>query len=261
MARLDVRANVTAPSQVDVPLVRADYFDTSNIFRVCFEITLALFSSLMGSMLSGQNIFALHWICLGVLLFAMVAFLWLTVVYHRKAKCEIPVPKGTPPRTRNLIIGLLVLAVVAIACTALFTDAFVSLASTVRSRISIGPAISAHIFVENATSAELILDNVCDCYLADENGNIHSGIALRASIVPADGNADKSRYKIPIAGHQRFIVALPKLGLCTTLYEKGTGKVEFVFRNKDHTFTEILSTPFQRQVFEQDNLSVRFLPK
>lgn len=36
MAKINVKANTTAPDKIDVPLVRADFIGTSNVFRICF---------------------------------------------------------------------------------------------------------------------------------------------------------------------------------------------------------------------------------
>lgn len=61
MARLDVKATITAPDEIQIPLVRADQLHTSNVFRVAFEICLAATASLLGVMLSITVITAVHW--------------------------------------------------------------------------------------------------------------------------------------------------------------------------------------------------------
>ena len=43
MATINVKATVSAPSEINIPLVRADYHATSNVFRVFFEVSLACF--------------------------------------------------------------------------------------------------------------------------------------------------------------------------------------------------------------------------
>jgi hypothetical protein len=42
MARINVRVTVTAPEEINIPSVRANYSSTANIFRVFFEIFLSL---------------------------------------------------------------------------------------------------------------------------------------------------------------------------------------------------------------------------
>ena len=65
MPNLNVKANVTAPAEINIPLVRADQLHTSNIFRVVFEVCLAVFASLIGVLLSIDNPTILHWSFLG----------------------------------------------------------------------------------------------------------------------------------------------------------------------------------------------------
>jgi hypothetical protein len=56
MARINVRVTVTAPEEISIPSVRANYSSTANIFRVFFEnflsLSLSLFSTLLGYVLS-----------------------------------------------------------------------------------------------------------------------------------------------------------------------------------------------------------------
>lgn len=62
MPNLNVKANVTAPAEINIPLVRADQLHTSNVFRIVFEVCLAFFASLIGVMLSINEPTGLHWI-------------------------------------------------------------------------------------------------------------------------------------------------------------------------------------------------------
>ena len=48
MATINVKATVSAPSEINIPLVRADYHAMSNIFRLFFEFFLAVFSGTLG---------------------------------------------------------------------------------------------------------------------------------------------------------------------------------------------------------------------
>ena len=41
MATINVKTTVSAPSEINIPLVRADYHAMSNVFRVFFEVFLA----------------------------------------------------------------------------------------------------------------------------------------------------------------------------------------------------------------------------
>lgn len=52
MAKIDVKANVIAPTEVNVTLIRADHASVSNIFRLFFEVFLALSSTLVGTVVS-----------------------------------------------------------------------------------------------------------------------------------------------------------------------------------------------------------------
>lgn len=64
MPVLNVKANVTAPTEVNIPLVRADQLHTSNVFRIVFEVCLAVFASLVGVILSIDKPTNLHWVFL-----------------------------------------------------------------------------------------------------------------------------------------------------------------------------------------------------
>lgn len=78
MARLDVKATITAPDEIQIPLVRADQLHTSNVFRVAFEVCLAVTSSLLGVIISLTTITALHWAFLGFSGTLSVVFLVLS---------------------------------------------------------------------------------------------------------------------------------------------------------------------------------------
>lgn len=85
MAEFNVETTVSAPDKVEVQLVRADFYETSNIFRTCFEFALALTSALVGSVLSLKTITNLHWIFLTISVLATAGFLYLTDKYRKKA--------------------------------------------------------------------------------------------------------------------------------------------------------------------------------
>lgn len=61
MAILDVNTTITGPDEIEIALVRADELHTSNVFRVFFEVCLAVAASLLGVILSIPEITRLHW--------------------------------------------------------------------------------------------------------------------------------------------------------------------------------------------------------
>ena len=86
MAKIEVKANVTAPNEINIPLVRGDQHEVSGIFRVCFEVALSIFSTLFGYTLSLATLERIHWIGLAISLAAVVAFLYLSHSYGKKAR-------------------------------------------------------------------------------------------------------------------------------------------------------------------------------
>ena len=85
MAQITVKTSVTAPSEITIPLVRADHAATSNVFRICFEIFLSLFSSLLGFILGMQNPTNFHWVALIACGFATASFLGLNMYFRSEA--------------------------------------------------------------------------------------------------------------------------------------------------------------------------------
>lgn len=79
MARLDVKATITAPNEIQIPLVRADQLQTSNVFRVAFEVCLAVTASLLGVMLSVATITTLHWAFFSFAGLLSIVFLVLSI--------------------------------------------------------------------------------------------------------------------------------------------------------------------------------------
>lgn len=86
MATIDVKANVTAPSQITIPLVRADYHAVSNIFRVFFEVFLACSSTTLGAILAMPSPKTIHWIMLSVFGLSAVAFLLCSFFFGRSSR-------------------------------------------------------------------------------------------------------------------------------------------------------------------------------
>lgn len=87
MATIDVNAVVVAPPTVTVELVRADALGTENVFRVCFEVFLALASGTYGAILTttGQ-IPSLLWVLLGVTGVPSAGFAILATVFAFRAR-------------------------------------------------------------------------------------------------------------------------------------------------------------------------------
>ena len=86
MPRINVKANVVAPEEITINLVREDLHATSNIFRIAFEIFLALFGGLLGHDLSITNPTPLHYISLLVCAVAAVSFLVCSLKFGKKSK-------------------------------------------------------------------------------------------------------------------------------------------------------------------------------
>ena len=70
MARINTKLSLQAPEEINVPLVRADKLETSDTFRLFFEIFLAISSSLIGVILSLEKATVLHWLFLSLTVIA-----------------------------------------------------------------------------------------------------------------------------------------------------------------------------------------------
>ena len=67
MATINVNATVSAPSEINIPLVRADLHATSNTFRLFFEAFLTCFSTTLGAILTMPGeVPTIYWTVLGV---------------------------------------------------------------------------------------------------------------------------------------------------------------------------------------------------
>lgn len=86
MAKLDIKTTVSAPTTIDIPLVRADHAHTSHTFRTCFEISLSIFSTLLGYILGLSTTLRIHWIFLVLMGVATIAFLILSVQASKSSK-------------------------------------------------------------------------------------------------------------------------------------------------------------------------------
>jgi hypothetical protein len=92
MAKVDVKTEVQAPDEIRINLVREDFLDTSNIFRIFFEITLAIAGTVLGcviSILSNNNkVPFMTWFFLILMILACIAFLVLSIRHYNLAKCQ-----------------------------------------------------------------------------------------------------------------------------------------------------------------------------
>jgi hypothetical protein len=88
MANLKVNAKITAPENIDIPLVRADVMHVSATFRVCFEVALSLTSTLVGYILSLSSALPIHWVFLVVSGVATFAFFMLSVRKQREVTVQ-----------------------------------------------------------------------------------------------------------------------------------------------------------------------------
>jgi len=79
MAKLNVKATITAPEEIQIPLVRADQLHTSNVFRIAFEVCLAVAASLLGVILSIAAATDLHWAFFGFSSILSIVFLVLSI--------------------------------------------------------------------------------------------------------------------------------------------------------------------------------------
>lgn len=87
MPTINVDAVVVAPPTVTVELVRADALGTENVFRVCFEVFLALASGTYGAILTATPpIPGLLWVLLAVTGVPSVGFAVLATVFAFKAR-------------------------------------------------------------------------------------------------------------------------------------------------------------------------------
>lgn len=97
MAKIDIKTQVDGPDEIRINLVREDYLETSNTFRICFEVCLALTGTILGSIISsvndGKDIPILNWIFLGLIIIGCIAFLILTTKNYKKAKSQTVVEK------------------------------------------------------------------------------------------------------------------------------------------------------------------------
>ena len=86
MAKIDIKATVSAPSEINIPLVRADYHAMSNVFRVFFEVFLVFSSTTFGAILTMTEPQIIYWVVLGVFAISGATFLVCSLYYTKSSK-------------------------------------------------------------------------------------------------------------------------------------------------------------------------------
>lgn len=85
MATINVKATVTAPDEINIPLVRADQHGVSNIFRIAFEFFLACFSAALGSVLQMPKPETIYLVVLIICGIVALIFGWLSYSYGKSS--------------------------------------------------------------------------------------------------------------------------------------------------------------------------------
>lgn len=88
MANITVDTDVVAPKKIRVRLVREDHLATSNTFRICFELALALSSALGGAALSLEEVPDMHKVFLLTSVLASSFFLYMSHKEYKRAKSD-----------------------------------------------------------------------------------------------------------------------------------------------------------------------------
>jgi hypothetical protein len=92
MAKIDVKTQVEGPDEIKITLVRQDYLETSNTFRIFFEICLAIGAAILGDIIAllndGKNVPILNWLFFSLMIIGCIAFLVLSAANYKKAKSQ-----------------------------------------------------------------------------------------------------------------------------------------------------------------------------
>ncbi len=91
MANIDVETNIQAPKSITINLVREDYLETSNQWRIGFEVCLSIGCAIFGSILSDLNstdrkILPIYWVFLTVMTVGAILCLCLSGSNYKRAK-------------------------------------------------------------------------------------------------------------------------------------------------------------------------------
>lgn len=93
MAELNVKTAVEGPDEIKINLVREDYLQTSNTYRIFFEVCLAvtatIFGNIIGLINDDKEVPTLNWIFFGLMALGCIAFLYMTSINYRKAKSQV----------------------------------------------------------------------------------------------------------------------------------------------------------------------------
>lgn len=84
--QISVKTNVTAPTEIVIPLVRADHAAVSSVFRTCFEVCLSVWSCLLGYVLGLPTPTMFHFASLVMTGVGVLAFLILSHSYKSQSK-------------------------------------------------------------------------------------------------------------------------------------------------------------------------------
>ncbi len=85
MAKFTVPTKITAPDEIEVKLVREDFYEISNVFRTFFELGLSLTSAITGAILSLDKVSNKYYLALALSAIVTIIFLLLTKQYKTKA--------------------------------------------------------------------------------------------------------------------------------------------------------------------------------
>lgn len=88
MTKISIPTKIDIPDNIEVRLVREDILETSNIFRIFFEIFLALFGGVFGVFLTSPKFEFNHWFLFASLLVLTGVFLFFTYRYNGKARVQ-----------------------------------------------------------------------------------------------------------------------------------------------------------------------------
>ena len=72
MTKFNVPTKVIVPEELEIQLVRADHAEVSNVFRIQFEVSLALASMFGGALIAEENPTRLHYVCTFIFVVATI---------------------------------------------------------------------------------------------------------------------------------------------------------------------------------------------
>ena len=85
MAKLSVNAKITAPTEINIPLIRADVASISDIFRMFFELFMSLFFCILGFILGQVEITIFEWTTLTFTAILTIIFLVISYKVRKKS--------------------------------------------------------------------------------------------------------------------------------------------------------------------------------